>query len=151
VTDLQLARDKQQGFEDWKRENAADKPLAMDLQVTVLTTGFWPSYKVCTAAECFEYCFTCFTCSNASDPVCIWFISLGFGLAVHAGQPDFRFHVKEPFALSSRMALVISFVTLNPRCDKICKQLSILLQISFKPNNQKMHWFHFFVPVLSRD
>ncbi len=47
VTDLQLARDKQQGFEDWKRENAADKPLAMDLQVTVLTTGFWPSYKVC--------------------------------------------------------------------------------------------------------
>ncbi|DBA74791.1 TPA: Cullin-1 [Trebouxia sp. C0005] len=45
VTDLQLARDKQQGFEDWKRENAADKPLAMDLQVTVLTTGFWPSYK----------------------------------------------------------------------------------------------------------
>lgn len=50
VTDLQLARDKQQGFEDWKRENAADKPLAMDLQVTVLTTGFWPSYKVCIAA-----------------------------------------------------------------------------------------------------
>ena len=48
MTDLQLARDKQQGFEDWKRENAADKPLAMELQVTVLTTGFWPSYKVRT-------------------------------------------------------------------------------------------------------
>ncbi len=59
VTDLQLARDKQQGFEDWKRENAADKPMAMDLQVTVLTTGFWPSYKVCIAAQYLKYCFAC--------------------------------------------------------------------------------------------
>ena len=46
VTDLQLARDKQQNFDEWKREHAADKPLTMDLTVTVLTTGFWPSYKV---------------------------------------------------------------------------------------------------------
>lgn len=48
VTDLQLARDKQQNFDEWKREHAADKPLTMDLTVTVLTTGFWPSYKVPT-------------------------------------------------------------------------------------------------------
>ena len=48
VTDLQLARDKQQNFDEWKREHAADKPLTMDLTVTVLTTGFWPSYKVYT-------------------------------------------------------------------------------------------------------
>ena len=48
VTDLQLARDKQQNFDEWKREHAADKPLTMELTVTVLTTGFWPSYKVCT-------------------------------------------------------------------------------------------------------
>ena len=48
VTDLQLARDKQRTFEEWKRDNPDQgKPLAMDLQVTVLTTGFWPSYKVC--------------------------------------------------------------------------------------------------------
>lgn len=98
MTDLQLARDKQQGFEDWKRENAADKPLAMDLQVTVLTTGFWPSYKVCIAPECLEYCFMC---SNASGPVCIWLISLVFGLVVDAGQPlvsfmNFRFPAEEP-------------------------------------------------------
>ena len=47
VTDLQLARDKQRLFEEWRREHTEDcKPLAMDLQVTVLTTGFWPSYKV---------------------------------------------------------------------------------------------------------
>ena len=53
VTDLQLARDKQQNFDEWKREHAADKPLAMDLSVTVLTTGFWPSYKVCACPICF--------------------------------------------------------------------------------------------------
>ena len=50
VTDLQLARDKQRLFEDWRREHTEEcKPLAMDLQVTVLTTGFWPTYKVLPA------------------------------------------------------------------------------------------------------
>lgn len=49
MTDLQLARDKQRTFEEWKRDNPDEgRPLAMDLQVTVLTTGFWPSYKVCS-------------------------------------------------------------------------------------------------------
>lgn len=52
VTDLQLARDKQQNFDEWKREHAADKPLTMDLTVTVLTTGFWPSYKVHMQSSC---------------------------------------------------------------------------------------------------
>lgn len=43
VTDLQLAREKQQMFEDWK--DRTNKQLAIDLSVTVLTTGFWPTYK----------------------------------------------------------------------------------------------------------
>ncbi|KAI8467553.1 MAG: Cullin [Monoraphidium minutum] len=43
VTDLQLAREKQQTFEGWKE--ARGKELAVDLSVTVLTTGFWPTYK----------------------------------------------------------------------------------------------------------
>jgi hypothetical protein len=43
VTDLQLAREKQQAFDDWK--GGAEKELAIDLSVTVLTTGFWPTYK----------------------------------------------------------------------------------------------------------
>ncbi|KAK9815921.1 hypothetical protein WJX72_012009 [[Myrmecia] bisecta] len=43
VTDLQLAREKQQTFEDWKKGQA--KQLDIDLSVTVLTTGFWPTYK----------------------------------------------------------------------------------------------------------
>lgn len=43
VTDLQLAREKQQVFEQWKESKGRD--LAVDLSVTVLTTGFWPTYK----------------------------------------------------------------------------------------------------------
>jgi cullin 1 len=45
VTDLQLAREKQQAFEQWQRQNEKTAPL--DLSVTVLTTGFWPNFKVC--------------------------------------------------------------------------------------------------------
>eukprot|EP00775_Hariotina_reticulata_P008401 gene8401-8585_t len=43
VTDLQLAREKQQNFDDWKQRK--NKQLPIDLSVTVLTTGFWPTYK----------------------------------------------------------------------------------------------------------
>lgn len=43
VTDLQLAREKQQQFDDWIQRN--DKQLSIELNVTVLTTGFWPTYK----------------------------------------------------------------------------------------------------------
>ncbi|KAJ7977521.1 cullin 1 [Quillaja saponaria] len=44
VTDLTLARDNQTGFEEYLRDNPDVNP-GMDLTVTVLTTGFWPSYK----------------------------------------------------------------------------------------------------------
>lgn len=43
VTDLQLAREKQQDFDRWKGDN--NKALPIDVNVTVLTTGFWPTYK----------------------------------------------------------------------------------------------------------
>mmetsp|Transcript_11025 Transcript_11025/g.19100 ORF Transcript_11025/g.19100 Transcript_11025/m.19100 type:complete len:748 (-) Transcript_11025:342-2585(-) len=43
VTDLQLARDKQKAFQDWMDSKA--KTLPIDVSVTVLTTGFWPTYK----------------------------------------------------------------------------------------------------------
>lgn len=42
--DLTLAREKQQAFDEWMRAN--EKKLKIDLNVTVLTTGFWPTYKV---------------------------------------------------------------------------------------------------------
>ncbi|OMP06647.1 hypothetical protein COLO4_07999 [Corchorus olitorius] len=44
VTDLTLARENQASFEDYLRNNSAAHP-GIDLTVTVLTTGFWPSYK----------------------------------------------------------------------------------------------------------
>ncbi|KAI4349627.1 hypothetical protein L6164_010192 [Bauhinia variegata] len=44
VTDLTLARDNQTNFEEYLRDNPNTNP-GIDLTVTVLTTGFWPSYK----------------------------------------------------------------------------------------------------------
>jgi hypothetical protein len=44
VTDLTLARENQNNFEDYLRNNTNVNP-GIDLTVTVLTTGFWPSYK----------------------------------------------------------------------------------------------------------
>ncbi|KAE8705094.1 Cullin-2 [Hibiscus syriacus] len=44
VTDLTLARENQASFEDYLKNNSAAHP-GIDLSVTVLTMGFWPSYK----------------------------------------------------------------------------------------------------------
>lgn len=44
VTDLTLARENQASFEDYLNNNPQVNP-GIDLTVTVLTTGFWPSYK----------------------------------------------------------------------------------------------------------
>lgn len=44
VVDLTLARDHQMKFDEYLRDNKHVKP-GIDLTVTVLTTGFWPSYK----------------------------------------------------------------------------------------------------------
>ncbi|KAK6117363.1 hypothetical protein DH2020_048881 [Rehmannia glutinosa] len=44
VTDLTLARENQTSFEEYLSNNRNANP-GTDLTVTVLTTGFWPSYK----------------------------------------------------------------------------------------------------------
>ncbi|XP_058084193.1 cullin-1-like [Magnolia sinica] len=44
VTDLTLARENQASFEEYLNGNSHANP-GIDLTVTVLTTGFWPSYK----------------------------------------------------------------------------------------------------------
>ncbi|XP_028123993.1 cullin-1-like [Camellia sinensis] len=44
VTDLTLARENQTNFEEYLKTNPDASPR-IDLTVTVLTTGFWPSYK----------------------------------------------------------------------------------------------------------
>eukprot|EP00873_Tetraselmis_striata_P023587 jgi/Tetstr1/443851/TSEL_031805.t1 len=43
VKDLRLAREKAQDFDDWRSRHPKD--LNIELTVTVLTTGFWPTYK----------------------------------------------------------------------------------------------------------
>jgi len=43
VNDLAMAREKTAAFVDWKTQN--DRKLPFDLSVSVLTTGFWPTYK----------------------------------------------------------------------------------------------------------
>ncbi|XP_045815621.1 cullin-1-like [Trifolium pratense] len=44
IVDLTLARDNQLKFQEYLNENSDVNP-GIDLTVTVLTTGFWPSYK----------------------------------------------------------------------------------------------------------
>eukprot|EP00245_Coleochaete_scutata_P004099 TRINITY_DN16351_c0_g1_i1.p1 TRINITY_DN16351_c0_g1~~TRINITY_DN16351_c0_g1_i1.p1 ORF type:complete len:743 (+),score=208.68 TRINITY_DN16351_c0_g1_i1:174-2402(+) len=44
VTDLTLAKEQQTSFEEYLAENQHAHP-GVDLTVTVLTTGFWPTYK----------------------------------------------------------------------------------------------------------
>ncbi|KAK3025141.1 hypothetical protein RJ639_043923 [Escallonia herrerae] len=44
VTDLTLAKENQSHFEEYLNNNPHANP-GIDLTVTVLTTGFWPSYK----------------------------------------------------------------------------------------------------------
>ncbi|KAI3804647.1 hypothetical protein L1987_26348 [Smallanthus sonchifolius] len=44
VTDLALAKENQSHFEEYLSNNSNVSP-GIDLTVTVLTTGFWPSYK----------------------------------------------------------------------------------------------------------
>lgn len=43
VQDLQLAKEKDRQFQEWLERKGVRLPL--DMNVTVLTTGFWPSYK----------------------------------------------------------------------------------------------------------
>jgi cullin 1 len=54
VTDLQLAREKQQNFDEWKQRK--NKQLPIDLSVTVLTTGMWNKISSVSCACCFTLC-----------------------------------------------------------------------------------------------
>lgn len=49
MNDLQLAKEKHQAFKDWRQTN--NKLLPYDMVVSVLTTGFWPTYKVRSACR----------------------------------------------------------------------------------------------------
>ena len=59
VTDLQIAKDNQKEFEKWLDDDETRRPK-MEFAVTVLTTGFWPTYKF-TELALPEECVGCVT------------------------------------------------------------------------------------------
>jgi len=46
ITDISLATDLKKNYDSFKKDDAESADIA-DISVTVLTTGFWPSYKQC--------------------------------------------------------------------------------------------------------
>ncbi|THU64646.1 hypothetical protein C4D60_Mb01t28660 [Musa balbisiana] len=81
VTDLTLARENQSCFEDYLNVNPHAHPGA-DLSVSVLTTGFWPSYKSSDLTlpdemvKCIE-AFKKFYESSSKNRKLSWIYSLG--------------------------------------------------------------------------
>eukprot|EP00889_Picochlorum_renovo_P001901 jgi/Picre1/28931/NNA_004326.t1 len=80
VQDLQIAREKELDFRSWlDRKNTS---LPVDMNVTVLTTGYWPSYKVLEMelpekmVESLE-CFSKFHEETAKSRRLTWQLGLG--------------------------------------------------------------------------
>lgn len=66
MTDITLGKENQKHFQQYLNGNPAISP-GIDLTVTVLTTGFWPSYKssdLCLPAEMVGFESQCFSFSN---------------------------------------------------------------------------------------
>jgi cullin 1 len=84
ITDLSLASDLQKDFRDHTEQLAEGKAAlgGIDFQVTVLTTGFWPSYQVQDANLCPEMqkaiqCFHNFYNGRTQHRRLQWIHSLG--------------------------------------------------------------------------
>lgn len=82
VQDLALAKDMQSAFEDWLKSQPEAKQPYVDLNVTVLTTGFWPSYKSVELELPYELqqsieVFKDFYSSRAQHRKLTWIYSLG--------------------------------------------------------------------------
>jgi hypothetical protein len=80
LTDMNVSKDTQNNFSQWMRNNEIN--LGMDCSVTVLTTGFWPTYKVDEVAlpnelvKCVDK-FTQFYESRTSHRKLKWIHTLG--------------------------------------------------------------------------
>ncbi|WZZ19890.1 hypothetical protein YC2023_121277 [Brassica napus] len=79
LTDMALAKENQKGFEG----SLTEKPGGIDLAVTVLNTGFWPSYKTSTdlnlpreMVECVD-AFNSYYGSKTTKRKLSWIYSLG--------------------------------------------------------------------------
>ncbi|VVA89806.1 unnamed protein product [Arabis nemorensis] len=81
VTDMSLARESQSSFEEYLTSNMTANP-GIDLTVTVLTSGFWPSYRTCDLklpsemAKCVEV-FKAFYEMKTKQRRLQWIYSLG--------------------------------------------------------------------------
>ncbi|KAI9114468.1 hypothetical protein K1719_014696 [Acacia pycnantha] len=81
MTDLAIAKDTQRSFEEYLHENPLSKP-GIDLSVSVLTTGFWPTYRSCSLklpsemVKCVEV-FNGYYSSKTQHRKLSWVFSLG--------------------------------------------------------------------------
>ncbi|KAF8111551.1 hypothetical protein N665_0074s0080 [Sinapis alba] len=82
VTDMQLAKEQQIGFEEHIENGKTVKPKGVDFTVTVLTTGFWPSYKTSDLnlpiemVNCIES-FKAYYATKTKHRRLLWIYSLG--------------------------------------------------------------------------
>ncbi|GJD07990.1 Cullin-1 [Galdieria sulphuraria] len=93
VTDMHLSREVQEGFHVWLQSNAIQQVLGnIDFNVTVLTTGHWPTYKsddICLPEE-LGRCLSVFQeyyDSRTSQRKLRWVHSLGVGTLHCHGFP----------------------------------------------------------------
>ncbi|KAL5064845.1 hypothetical protein RYX36_026582 [Vicia faba] len=91
VTDLTLAKENQTSFEEYLNNNPNANP-GIDLTVTVLTTGFWPSYKsfdLNLPAEMVNYFFEAFESFNAlEDPKAVFSLKYMLLCKIMVSQAD---------------------------------------------------------------
>ncbi|PPD95519.1 hypothetical protein GOBAR_DD07455 [Gossypium barbadense] len=117
VTDLTLARENQANYEDYLRSNSAAHP-GIDLTVTVLTTGFWPSYKSfdlnlpAEMVKCVEV-FRGFYETKTKHRKLTWIYSLG------------TCHINGKFEQKIIELIVLTYQNLISSC--LCKQAAVLL------------------------
>lgn len=80
VTDLALAREKQQLFSTWRE---GKNKGGVDVVVTVLTTGFWPHYKVRYTQSVVVYGWNgwCWQVVACHLTVCAWLVVIALGRA----------------------------------------------------------------------
>ena len=88
ITDISLATDLKKNYDSFKKDDAESADIA-DISVTVLTTGFWPSYKQCDLTippeliGCLES-FTRFYADYKKHTKLTWLHTLGHAMLVRA-------------------------------------------------------------------
>lgn len=113
--DVTLARENQTNFEEYLSSNPHLNP-GLDLTVTVLTTGFWPSYKS-------------FDLNLPSDMVCI----------LHLHRYFYLLSCSSPCSVSVILKMVLFFCywISQLRCQEIFKEF-----YETKTKHRKLAWMY---------